>query len=160
MGSPGIARRETGGSRSPASPAAATDFDGTWQFALTCSANSVTRQPGYTERFTAEVSEGAFRHARTTRPAEGPPQLDRWQGSVQGGRMSVLVESQRGNQRWVTRLEGPAVSPVQFELQGGTFVGEDRQVRSCQLSASLARPAPQSLAATALTRMAQVAAAV
>jgi hypothetical protein len=148
------------GAAAPSARAAATDFDGTWQFTLTCSANSVTRQPAYTERFTAEVNEGAFRHSRAIRPAEGPPQLDRWQGSVQNGRMAVLVESQRGNQRWVTRLEGAAVSPVQFELQGGTFVAEDRQVRACQLSASLARPAPQSLAATALTRMAQVAAVV
>ncbi len=148
------------GAASSSARAAANDFDGTWQFTLTCSANTITRQPGYTERFTAEVNEGAFRHSRATRPAEGPPQLDRWQGSVQNGRMAVLVESQRGSQRWMTRLEGAAVSPVQFELQGGTFVSEDRQVRSCQLSASLTRPAPQSLAATALTRMAQVAAVV
>ena len=143
-----------------AAPASAqapnTDFDGTWNFVLTCSVNSVTRQPAFTDRFTAEVNGGAFARSRTLRFNEGPPQVDQLRGNIQNGRMAVLVESQRANQRWTTRLEGAAANPALFEIQGGTFTPDERQVRGCQLSASLARPAPQSLAATALTRIAQV----
>jgi hypothetical protein len=145
-----------------AAPAMAqsTDFDGTWNFVLTCSVNSVTRQAAFTDRFTAEVNQGAFTRSRTVRFGEGPAQVDRLEGSISNARMAVVVESQRGNQRWTTRLDGPAASPIAFELQGGTFLADGRQVRGCQMTASMVRPAPQSIAATALTRIAQVAEAM
>lgn len=145
-----------------AAPAMAqsTDFDGTWEFVLTCSVNSVTRQAAFTDRFTAEVNQGAFTRSRTVRFGEGPAQVDRLQGSISNARMAVVVESQRGNQRWTTRVDGPAANPIAFEIQGGTFLADGRQVRGCQMTANMARPAPQSIAATALTRIAQVAAAM
>jgi hypothetical protein len=126
---------------------AATDHDGAWQFILTCSPNSSTRAPGFTERFAATIANGQFARTRTIRMAEGPEIAERWQGAVREGRMEVMVESARGPQRWTTRLAGTATSPARFDLTGGVTLADNRQVRSCTMSAALERPAPASLAA-------------
>jgi hypothetical protein len=134
------------GAAASAQPAA-TDYDGTWQFVLTCSPNSSTRAPGFTERFAAPIAQGQFSRTRTLRAADGPDLVERWQGSVREGRMEVVVESARGPQRWTTRLAGAAVSPMRFDLTGGVALTDNRQVRSCTMSAALERAAPASLAA-------------
>lgn len=126
---------------------AAGDHDGAWQFVLTCSPNSATRAAGFTERFPATITNGQFSRARTIRMAEGPEIVERWQGVVREGRMEVVVEHARGPQRWITRLAGTAVSPARFDLTGGVNLADNRQVRSCTMSAALQRPAAQSLAA-------------
>ncbi|MCU0889991.1 MAG: hypothetical protein MUC64_18655 [Rubritepida sp.] len=129
-----------------------TDYDGAWQFVLSCSANSSTRAPAFTERFPVTIERGEFTRIRTVRAAEGPDIVDRWRGAVANGRLTVAVESVRGPQRWATRLEGAATSPTRFELTGGVFLADNRQVRQCTMTGALQRPAAGSLAAAGPAR--------
>lgn len=129
-----------------------TDYDGAWQFVLSCSPNTTTRAPAFTERFPVTIERGEFTRTRTVRAAEGPELVDRWRGAVANGRLTVAVESARGPQRWTTRLEGAATAPTRFELTGGVFLADNRQVRQCTMTGALQRPAAGSLAAAGPAR--------
>ena len=132
-------------------PAQAIEYDGNWQFTLSCSAQGT--QTAFTDRFTAPIAQNAFTRSRSTRTDAGLDDSSRFSGRVTANQMAATLERTRGNERWTIRLAGPATSDRRFDLPGGLFVGE-RQLRSCQLVAEALTSAPGSLAATAPVRAA------
>jgi len=132
-------------------PAQAIEYDGNWQFTLSCSAQGT--QTAFTDRFTAPIAQNAFTRSRSTRTDAGVDDSSRFSGRIEANQMAATLERTRGNERWAIRLAGPATSDRRFDLAGGLFVGE-RQLRSCQLVAEALTSAPASLAATAPARAA------
>ncbi|UPY37788.1 hypothetical protein [Sediminicoccus sp. KRV36] len=132
-----------------AAPAQAVEYDGNWQFAMSCSANGA--QPAFTERFIAPIAQNAVTRTRSGRTAQGQDDTSRFSARIEGGQMTAVVDRNRGGERWSIRFAGPATSDRRFDLAGGIFLGE-RQLRSCQLVAEALSSAPGSLAATAPAR--------
>ncbi len=143
-----------------AAPAQAVEYDGAWQFSFTCAASA--GQPAFSDRFTAPIVQNALARTRTNRTTQGAEDISRFTGRIEEGRMTAVLDRNRGGERWSIRFAGPATSETRFEMTGGMFQGE-RQLRSCQMLAEAQSPAPGSLAATAPARareaLAQVAAA-
>ena len=130
-------------------PAQGSEYDGTWQFALSCAANGA--QPAFTERFVAPVARNVVTRNRSGRTPSGLEDSSRFSGRIDGTQMTASLERTRGAERWSIRFAGPAISDRRFDMAGGIFAGE-RQLRSCQLVAEALTPAPASLAATAPAR--------
>ncbi|MEI6161188.1 MAG: hypothetical protein WCP77_15240, partial [Roseococcus sp.] len=131
--------------------AQALEYDGNWQFSLSCAANGA--QPAFTDRFTAPIIQNSVTRTRSARTAQGLEDISRFTGRVEGTQMTAVMERSRGAERWAIRFAGPATSDRRFDLAGGIFLG-DRQLRSCQMVAEALSSAPGSLAATAPTRAA------
>jgi hypothetical protein len=125
------------------------EYDGTWQFALSCAANGA--QPAFTDRFIAPIAQNAVSRVRAGRTPSGLEDVSRFTGRIEGAQMTATLDRTRGAERWSIRFAGPAITDRRFDMAGGIFVG-DRQVRSCQLVAESVTPAPTSLAATAPAR--------
>ena len=132
-----------------AQPATAVEYDGNWQFTLSCAANGA--QAAFSERFTAPITQNAATRTRTSRNAQGSDDTSRFTARIEGGQMTASMDRSRGAERWSLRFAGPATSETRFELAGGMFAGE-RQLRSCRLVAEAVSSAPGSLAATAPAR--------
>lgn len=130
-------------------PAVAVEYDGNWQFTMSCAANGA--QTAFSERFTAPITQNAASRSRSGRTPQGAEDVSRFNARVEAGQMSVVVDRIRGAERWSLRFAGPATSESRFELPGGMFSGE-RQLRSCRLEAEAVTSAPGSLAATAPAR--------
>ena len=132
-----------------AAPAAAVEYDGNWQFTMSCTASG--NQAAFTERFTAPVTQNAATRSRSGRTAQGLDESSRFNARIENGQMTATVERSRGNDRWSLRFAGPATSDTRFDLAGGIFSG-DRQLRTCRLVAEAVSSAPGRLAATAPAR--------
>jgi len=132
-----------------ATPAQAVEYDGNWQFSMSCAANGA--QAAFTDRFTAPIAQNAVTRTRSARTAQGAEDISRFTGRVEAGRMTAVLDRNRGGERWSIRFAGPATSDTRFEMTGGIFSGE-RQLRSCQMVAEALSSAPGSLAATAPAR--------
>ncbi len=132
-----------------AQPATAVEYDGNWQFTLSCAANGA--QAAFSERFTAPITQNAATRTRSSRNAQGGDDISRFTARIEGGQMTASMDRSRGAERWSLRFAGPATSETRFELAGGMFAG-DRQLRSCRLVAEAVSSAPGSLAATAPAR--------
>jgi hypothetical protein len=132
-----------------AQPAAAVEYDGNWQFTMSCVASG--NQSAFTERFTAPITQNTATRTRSGRNAQGTEDSSRFTARIEGNQMTATVERSRGPERWSLRFAGPATSDSRFDLAGGIFTG-DRQLRSCRLIAEALTSAPGSLVATAPAR--------
>lgn len=132
-----------------ATPASAVEYDGNWQFTISCTASGT--QPAFTERFTAPITQNVATRTRSGRNAQGTEESSRFNARVEGGQMTTTVERSRGADRWSLRFAGAATSDSRFDLAGGIFSG-DRQLRTCRLVAEALSAAPGSLIATAPAR--------
>ena len=132
-----------------AMPAMAIEYDGTWQFTLSCPANGA--QAAFSDRFTAPIAQNVVTRTRSGRTVQGADDTSRFTGRVEAGKMTAVMERNRGGERWSLRFDGPAASDSRFDLAGGLFVG-DRQLRGCGLLVEAVGAAPGSLAATAPVR--------
>jgi hypothetical protein len=130
-------------------PATAVEYDGNWQFTMSCAANGA--QTAFSDRFTAPITQNAVTRTRAGRTAQGAEDINRFNARIEAGQMTAVVDRIRGTERWSIRFVGPASSDSRFDLAGGIFLG-DRQVRSCRLIAEAINSAPGSLAATAPAR--------
>ena len=132
-------------------PAQAIEYDGNWRFSMACAASGGLA--GFSDSFTAPITQNAFTRSRGSRNAAGVDETSRATGRIENNQMTVVLDRSRGTERWSVRFAGPASSERRFDLAGGLFVG-DRQLRSCQMVAEAITSAPGSLAATAPARAA------